>query len=88
MRANLYDMASSYDIAITAEGRKTPLLTHTGTVPRVGDLRVVRDAGRVLLVYGPDDSAPVVLAEAKDPGGELTLVRQGSDGKRVTRLVG
>jgi hypothetical protein len=83
-------MASSYVVTVDAEGRKTPLLSYTGTIDDVNGLRVERDGGTARLVYGPDGAgAPLVLDEAKDPGGplELTRQRQEKGAKAVTRAV-
>jgi hypothetical protein len=82
-------MASSYEVTVTAAGRKQPLMRYVGPVDDPQHLAVRRDAGQVLLVMGRNDSAPVVLGIAKDPGGELTATRrrQEKDAKPVSLAV-
>lgn len=79
--------ASSYEIKVTKGGKV--VLRYVGILPDVDQLGVHRDAGTVSLVYGPDDSARVVLESDEDPGGELQLVRkrQGGGGKTVTKAI-
>ena len=68
-------MASSYEVTVTVEGRKTPLLRYEGPVDDPQHLAVRRDGNQVFLVMGTTDSAPVILGIAKDPGGEIVAQR-------------
>lgn len=75
-------MPQDYEVTVTAEGRKTPLLRYRGPVPKVSGLAVQRTPDdQVELVYATDapPGMPVVLDSAKDPDVPLTLVRQSLD---------
>lgn len=90
-------MADSYEITVTVEGRKSPLLSYRGPVDKVGNLDVQVQGNTAQLVYRNEgEGAPVVLDEHTMPQGEpaLTLNRQPLDGdlkptgKAVSKALG
>lgn len=84
---------AQYEVTVTSTTRKAPVLRYRGPVPRVGGLAVQRNGDQLHLVYtdesDPTNGGGVVLDIAKDPGGELELVRAelGEDGKPSGRPV-
>jgi hypothetical protein len=72
---------TSYDVTVSAGGKK-PVLAYKGPVPKVANLEVRRAGGMVSLVYDEAGGTQgVLLDQATDPGGALTLTRHGLDEK-------
>lgn len=64
----------------TSDGEE--LVTYEGKVQGVGRIRAVANGAVVQIVQADDDdSDPLVLAAAADPGGNLVLIRDTVRGK-------